>query len=331
MPMLDPLIEAIETVKEQIDQHWSDLEKNETQTREALINPILKALGWDPANLALVKQEFKIDASWSVDYALRGAGDKGMLFAIIEAKKLDEPLEKHRTQALNYAHLANVGYAGLTNGNRWELYTFFEQGPLFEQGPIKGRRRIYISRVEISIVEDPPHECALELLALWRPNLASGNGKKPKKSIIVNGSVPPPPDNLIPLSECRPKIGDPPPSAIRLPDGSEHPTRSKTKKRTWIALLMKTAEWLCEKDLLTDGNVPVPAGPVKYIVNTSNFDKNGKGMKSWGAINNGRYYVDKDLKCFQICNNARKLLEHCSKDPSEVFLKFANVEKGNDG
>ncbi len=319
--MLDPLIEAIETVKKQIDRYRPDLEKNEKQTCDALINPILKALGWDLANPELVKSEFKFGAQ-GVDYALCGPGDKGKLFAVIEAKKLDEPLEKHRMQALNYADLANVGYAGLTNGNRWELYTFFEQGPLFEQGPIKGRRRIYISRVEISIVEDPPHECALELLALWRPNLASGNPSGGSGQRVP----PPPPDvNWVPLSECRPKIGDPPPSEIRLPDKSEHSIKY------WINVLMDTAEWLCEKDLLTDGNVPVPAGPVKYIVNTSNFDKNGKGMKSWGAINNGRYYVDKDLRCVQICNNARKLLEHCGQDPSEVYLKFATVDEESDG
>ena len=335
--MLEPLIEAIETVKERIEQHQQTLRENETRTRETLINPILKALGWDPAAPSLVTPEFKFGAL-GVDYALHGAGDKGMLFAIIEAKKLDEPLEKHRTQALNYADLANVGYAGLTNGNRWELYTFFEQGPLFEQGPIKGHRRIYISRVEISIVEDPPHECALELLVLWRPNLAPGKvdeeETRPPEDVEP---TPAPPINppltakWEPLSHYLAEyfgIGAPDvfkhlPSEIKFSDGSKAPIKQ------WYDVLVEIAKWLHSKNLLTRDQMPVRTSSGSYIANSESTKHDGNPMANPEQIAEG-IYVSKYGFPGRKLDNATLLLQHCGVDPSEVHLKTADIDGGND-
>ncbi len=117
--MLDDLVATITALRERIRTHSSDLQANEIRTRMALINPLLQALEWDPADPALVTPEYTTD-SGPVDYALRGSGDKPAAF--IEAKKLGESLVKHQEQMVRYANMAGVPYAGLTDGNHWEFY-----------------------------------------------------------------------------------------------------------------------------------------------------------------------------------------------------------------
>ncbi len=159
--MLDDLVRTIETLKERIRNHRDDLSANETRTRMALIDPLLTALGWDTSDPACVVPECTVGGG-RADYGLRTPGRQPDAF--IEAKKLGEDLQPHREQMTRYSNMAGVKYAGLTDGDRWELYEVFKQASLDE-------RRI----LNISILSDPPHECALKLLLLWRPNLASGS------------------------------------------------------------------------------------------------------------------------------------------------------------
>ncbi len=346
MPMLDPLIEAIETVKKRIEQHRQTLSENETRTRGALINPILKALGWDPADPALVTLEYNV-GNLRADYALHGANAEEKPTAVIEAKKLDEPLDGHLDQMIGYAIKHGIEYAGIVNGDLWQLYEVHIPKPIHE-------KRIAAA----SILKDEPHECALELLSLWRLNLASGKVKNAKKPVIVvheeemeekdtnspenpepitpepepNPSPtpspePPPGGNWIRLSECHPqKKKAPQPAAICLPGENEHIIAS------WTAVLIKTAEWLCEKNHLTTDKLPVRVSPrsMKYIVSESNAHGNGREMRRPGTINNGRYYVDKNLGPIDLCESTRTLLKHCVQDPSQVYLKFATVDEEDD-
>lgn len=159
--MLDDLINVINTLKGRIRDHRGDLEENETRTRTALINPLLTVLGWDTSDPACVRAEHALSDGGRADYALRNAGPTPAAF--IEAKKLGESLEPHREQMTRYSNMAGVKYAGLTNGDRWELYEVFRQASLEE-------RRI----LDLSISRDPPSACALKLLLLWRPNLELG-------------------------------------------------------------------------------------------------------------------------------------------------------------
>ena len=47
MNLLEPLENALETVRLRISQHTDTLRENENRTKAALIEPILQALGWD--------------------------------------------------------------------------------------------------------------------------------------------------------------------------------------------------------------------------------------------------------------------------------------------
>ncbi len=160
--LLDDLIAVIETLRQRIANHGDALQENETRTRIALIDPLLTALGWDVPNPAQVLPEYNLSPSGKkADYGL--LTDNGKLTVILEAKRLDEPLEKHRMQMVNNANMSGVPYAGLTDGNHWELYD------VFKPAKIEERRKL-----DIAIADIPPYEAALKLLLLWRPNLASG-------------------------------------------------------------------------------------------------------------------------------------------------------------
>lgn len=191
--MLDSLVNIINTIKERIRVHRSDLEENETRTRMALIDPLLTVLGWDTSDPACVKPEYPVTGG-KADYGLRNAGPTPAAF--IEAKKLGEPLESHREQMTRYSNMAGVKYAGLTNGDRWELYEVFRQTSLDE-------RRI----LDLSILSDPPHESALKLLLLWRPNLESGAPvhanepdlvERPSAVTVIDRPATPPPETPAP-------------------------------------------------------------------------------------------------------------------------------------
>lgn len=125
--LLGELVECIELLQERVRSHRDALRENETRTRMALIDPLLRALGWDVFDPAAVTPEYKVGGGWA-DYALLRAD--GRPAAVVEAKKLGEGLSSHRMQMLTYANAAGIDYAGLTDGNHWELYSVFERGQL---------------------------------------------------------------------------------------------------------------------------------------------------------------------------------------------------------
>ena len=175
---LDDLVARIELLRARIRSHNTALRENETRTRMALIDPLLHALGWDVSDPGVVTPEYKVSDGWA-DYAL--LRPNGQPAATVEAKKLGEPLMSHRMQMLNYANASGIDYAGLTDGNHWELYNVFKRGQLEE-------RRI----LEVSIANDPAHESALKLLLLWRPNLESGQPVAARASILAEARRPTP-------------------------------------------------------------------------------------------------------------------------------------------
>lgn len=202
--MLDDLVGTIESLKERIRAHNSDLQANETRTRMALIDPLLQALEWDTTDPALVTPEY-VSGSGPVDYALRGSDDKPAAF--IEAKRLGESLAKHQEQMVRYANMDGVPYAGLTDGDYWEFYEVFEPKQLED-------RRL----LQVSIAHDPTHECALKLLLLWRPNLSSIQPTQTSKPIFVPESK----------SNPEPAKALPPRQSPTLPQKQErHPRQSQ--------------------------------------------------------------------------------------------------------
>lgn len=93
---------------------------SEDQTKMAIVQPILRRLGWDTENVDEVCPEFSVE-NRRVDYALCLNGQSTVF---IEAKKPSEDLESqnHQEQLLDYSFRQGVDLAVLTNGITWSLY-----------------------------------------------------------------------------------------------------------------------------------------------------------------------------------------------------------------
>jgi len=97
---------------------------DEAATKQAVILRILKALDWDPFNIDEVYPEYSVGGK-RVDYALRHNG-RNKVF--IEVKKVNEDLEKHQEQLLNYSFQEGIKLAILTNGISWWFYLPLREG-----------------------------------------------------------------------------------------------------------------------------------------------------------------------------------------------------------
>ena len=161
---LETLVCVIESLQERIHRDGETISSNEIRTRAALVDPLLNALGWDTTDPRGVIPEYAAGGGVA-DYALLKVmpGGNTPVIAFIEAKRLHEPLKPHRAQMLTYANMSGVKYAGLTNGDCWELYEVFKEAPLDE-------RRI----VDVSLLRERAVDCAVKLLPLQWPSPETG-------------------------------------------------------------------------------------------------------------------------------------------------------------
>ena len=303
--MLDDLVGVIETLKARIQGHRPDLQANETRTRMALIDPLLQALGWDTTNPALVLPEYDVSGK-RADYALLKAD--GNPAAVVEAKKLGESLVPHRSQMVGYSVEFGVPYAGLTDGDHWELYDVFQKTSL-------DKKKV----LDVSLAGMPSHQCALQLLLLWRPNLASGDPKPANGPIIEKTEVcppPPPPPGWIPIAEFQSKSGEKPPPAIRFPGEEERAIQY------WNRVLVEVAEWLVRKGTLTAQKCPIKReGASRYLVHSQSQHPDGSDFISRRELSNG-LFLETNAAAKQLVDNARFLLERLEEDGSQVLLRL---------
>ncbi|MFZ8801789.1 MAG: type I restriction endonuclease [Candidatus Calescibacterium sp.] len=145
------LIDAIERVRERIKKYGDKLNKNEMLTRYVLVDPILRALGWDTENPDQVVPE-PITETGRPDYALIHNGEK---LIMVEVKSLKSDLKKAREDGFKYCWKNKVPFYIITDGDDWELHDLREMG---------GKE---IFRVRLST--DSPGDIARHLLAIWYP------------------------------------------------------------------------------------------------------------------------------------------------------------------
>ena len=293
---------------------------NETRTRMALIDPLLTVLGWDVSNPALVTPEYRVDVGWA-DYALRGVGNTPA--TVIEAKRLGSIVENHLDQAVGYCIQQGVAYAGVTDGSHWRLYRTFEPVPMADNIVL-----------DVNIENTPAHQCALQLLLLWQPNLASGQpmpANEPIKTVgptthatlsatepvptAVSSNTPPSGDGWIRLSEFNPPTGTGPPSAIRFSDGINVAIRS------WRQIPTAVAGWLHLRQILTVDKLPVPSGRRGYAANFEPFHRDGSPMLNHESIGETSIFINVHLSARASRENTKKILEHCGINPDNVQLQ----------
>lgn len=168
--LLEPLVSAIRKSRDVIDSHRAHVSKNEIRTRNILVDPVLRALGWDVSVLEDVEVEFGAGKQ-RVDYALLGKNRKPLV--LIEAKKLDEELNSKRTQMLTYCTEVGVQFGVLTDGNCWDLYDLWQSTSMDE-------RRVF----QLIIGSRTPAVAARMLLCLWKEYVCEGGLEESNESGI---------------------------------------------------------------------------------------------------------------------------------------------------
>lgn len=103
---------------------------NEENTKAILIDPILRALGWNLEDLEEVQREYKVKRQdRPMDYALFRDREPVL---IVEAKALRENASdrKWAQQIMGYATVAGVPWVLLTNGAEYRLYNALAAVPV---------------------------------------------------------------------------------------------------------------------------------------------------------------------------------------------------------
>jgi hypothetical protein len=293
--MIDDLCQVLERLRDRLQAQKSLLESNEAQTRVSLIDPLLRALGWPTDDPTSVQVEVRA-GSGRADYLLR-SGDQTIL--VLEVKKLGEKLDIAHSAAVSYAwELLRQGqaprYVGVSDGRRWLLYE---------------PQQLKQPRYALDLADSQRSIPALALAfteALWR---------RLYERIIPPPPPPPPLPNWLPLTDLRPHPGDPPPSRIRFPDGSERDLK------TWKSLLLEVAEWLVAQGKLTAAACPVPKSPKGYIVHTEPRHPDGRQFAAGNQLSNG-LWVDCYVGSTGAIRQAQILLRHVGEDPSAYAVRW---------
>ena len=146
LPKLRKRIQKIQNRNENI---------GEQNTKAALIDPLLAALGWDVEDIDEVSREYRRKSQDNpVDYALFMLRSPRLF---VEAKGLEKDLSDRKwiSQVLGYATVVGVEWCVLTNGDEYRLYN--------AHAPVDVEQKLF--RV-VRISESDQEEYTLETLQL---------------------------------------------------------------------------------------------------------------------------------------------------------------------
>ena len=152
------------TLRTAVTNLGSNRLENEAQVKQAVILPILRALGWDDADPASFRPEYAV-AGGFVDYALL---DRSKPRVFVEAKRTGAISADGEEQLFRYAAHQGVPLLVLTDGNVWALYLSMAEG-------LPSERRFF--NVELEQVDIP--KCAENLRSLLRKDrVVSGAARR---------------------------------------------------------------------------------------------------------------------------------------------------------
>lgn len=273
MPTPSPLASLVATlaaVCQQAQKHQSLLSKNEAATRAALIDPVLRALGWDTADVTMVVPEFAVSNKQKPDYFLKNT--TGATHIVIEAKKLGEDLDKmgHTGKLIGYAFTLKPLYHFVTDGLHWHCfspnhsqYEPYERIALISEGLLQ-------AATQLLRLLDAAHggyglPAAISTAAtLPASSRTAANSSEAKESKPTNQAALVPEKRFTELAQLSALALSPgqKPTVLRLPDGTQQPIQ------TWKDILLEVCRFL----LLHKPNLTLPlpdkAGKKRFLLAT---------------------------------------------------------------
>ena len=118
------LVNIINELRESLKSYRKELEKNEALVRYCIVDPLLRALGWDLRNPNQVVPEYTVSRGkkkMRLDYLLRDA--EGKPFVAIEVKALDK-VEEAEKEVFSAIRESKAKFAVITDGKSWHLYEY---------------------------------------------------------------------------------------------------------------------------------------------------------------------------------------------------------------
>ncbi|MEA3282590.1 MAG: DUF4268 domain-containing protein [Euryarchaeota archaeon] len=129
-------IDEMKTLSARIPEQFKHV-KTEEATKNALILPFIRTLGYDHSNLREVVPEYTCDFAEKqgkkVDYAIMKDGKPFMLFECKFAH--DDLQDKHAAQLYHYFPATDARFAVLTNGVVYKFYTDLEKSNIMDEKP----------------------------------------------------------------------------------------------------------------------------------------------------------------------------------------------------
>lgn len=300
---LESLLTLVEKLRKRIETHGSVLSEREERTRYALIDPLLRELGWDTENPDLVIPEYKT-GDGRPDYALLSDGKPIMM---VEAKRLGRDLREGFTKALAYCMEKGTRYCAVTDGRRWEIYDTHNTGP-------KDEKRI----VEFDFKSQPTVEACLKALTLWGLRM-SGHVATSPESRTPNTQTIPSSDKQKwqSLSELNQRPHDTPPVEIQFPDNSTVPI---TK---WKSILVEAAKWLEKNKLLTKNDCPIYRTPrsKRYAISTEDVHSDKKEFVEPARA--GSLYIETHVSGKDAVKDAQTIIKHVGQDPAQFKVRLS--------
>ena len=310
---LENLLALVEKLRKRIDVHGPALRQSEALTRYALIDPLLRELGWDTENPDLVVPEYQTDDG-RPDYALFSDGKPIMM---VEAKKLGTALQgKVIRQGISYCLEQGTFYFSVTDGRLWKIYETHRSVPIDE-------KRV----VEFDLKNQSAAEACLKALTLWGLRVS---GQVAPGQIPVVGPTHNQPDSSEspqptpsspewqPLSELNQRPNSSPPVAVQFPDNSVVPV---TK---WKSILIEVAKWLEKNKLLKKSHCPIRIPgeewrTTKYIVHTKAVHSNEKPFRDSTQV--GSFYIANNSS--RTVAYAIRIIERVGQDPAQFKVRLS--------
>ncbi len=314
--LLDDLYQAIEKLRERMEDHQDKLKQSEALTRNALVDPLLRALGWDTEDPVQVMPEHRMDNNLIADYALLSNGKTAI---VVEAKSLNTSVDDTRPngivdKGIRYCMRDGIEYYVTTDGRKWNIYETHRTVPIADK-----------KIVSFDIADSPANVC-LDALALWRRSVQGGAVRKaqtpllePENAAPLAVPVPQPEATPVPvattpiattapahegnwktLTQFEPVKRSKPPPQIRFPDGST------TEIRYWGNIPAEVVRWLAHQGKLDETSIPVQSGK-RYILSGSPVHPNGADFIA--DMKAGQFYLEGNYSSSYHVKNATIIIE----------------------
>ncbi len=284
---LESLLQLVETLRERIESHGATLSQGEMPTRYALVDPLLREMGWNTSDPAEVIPEYRSSAGIP-DYALFS---DGRLRIVVEAKRLWASLgDSVLSQVIDYSRQSGSTYFAATNGAHWKVYKTSSQKLMAEFTIGKWQASLW-SRIT------PPSETVEECrkaVPLWRP----GNWHQLADIEYAAG--------LKPIE-------------LLCPDDDT------VKLKSWRDLLVEVLRWLTANNLLTPSDCPIrPENTVskRYLFNYRPYHRSRKRFISPSEEVNG-IYAELGYGVDSLASNAKDIIDYVGEDPDDFQVRFS--------